>query len=162
MIAFHFSRLFHLQLSGAPSEQLHPPVCSDIWACELLRLRIKTSSGALRHKYQNTEHRRRPSDGTFMQSYMNMHAAIRNRGKRLLKSDCVRCSHTEKHTHIQTVLCQRGDSLFIYCLYTEKKESASIMEHLDSGCPQSPINLKAGATKALLVDKRDMPQFAVH
>lgn len=36
------------------------------------------------------------------------------------------------------------------------------MEHLDSGSPQSPINLKAGETKALLFDKRDMLPFAVH
>lgn len=86
----------------------------------------KTSSRALSHKYQNTESQRRPYDGTFVQSCMNMHAGIR--APWVTTTEKRRCwVHTQKHTHSQTVLCQRGGSLFIYCLYTEKRETASIM-----------------------------------
>ena len=62
---------------------------------------------------------------------------------------------THKHSVSQR-LCQRGGSLFVYCLYTEKRKTASIMQNLDSGSPQSPINLKAKGTKASLFDKQDM------
>lgn len=81
----------------------------------------KTSSRALSHKYQKTESQRRPYDGTFVQSYMNMHAGIRapwvtTTEKRL------RVEFTHRSTHTARRSCVRGEAVCSYTVCTQRKE----------------------------------------
>lgn len=54
--------------------------------------------------------------------------ALRRAGKKKKKWLHVVLKHTQSYASTESQRsCQRGGSLFIYCLYTEKKETASIM-----------------------------------
>lgn len=82
------------------------------------------------HKYQNIA----SIIGSFMKADVLVCACMlttqilskRKDGVSELRNNCMLCSHKHTCSEFQC-LCQKGGSLFVYCLYTEKRETASIM-----------------------------------
>lgn len=148
IIIFYFPVVFHFQLSEAPAMLPHPSFCWGIWACAPHRTAQHRLGTALLPQLGNKNKRRKRCSTNIQRkqqlfcaralvfAYVKLTLsqilcedkwapALRRTEKKWLH---VVLKHTQSYASTESQRsCQRGGSLFIYCLYTEKKETASIM-----------------------------------
>lgn len=128
-----------------PSVEAYGPVNHGALSGRILFLGSEQQTSRMTsHKYQNTASIitiLMKADVQFVHAHVWLHAfkiftaltQILSKRKHSvsvseLRNPCMLCSHIHKHTFTESqCLCQRGGSLFVYCLYTEKRETASIM-----------------------------------